>query len=117
EVGHARVVRRIVAARNDVGDGVVAGRQHADAGDHAVAVAVHDAVAAEHVHDARDRVEPDVLRQDLGRVLGAHEPGLEHREAGGHPHHERAAYEEVERVERVRQFQYAFHLPKTSAGG
>lgn len=37
-------------------------------------------------------------------VLGTYHPGLEHREAGGHPHDQYAANQEVKRIERIAQF-------------
>ena len=53
---------------------------------------------------AGDRIQADVLGQDLGRVLGADEACFEHREAGGHPHDEGAHHEEIEGIERVAEF-------------
>ncbi len=110
EVGQARVVS-VAATGDDVGRGIVAGAKQAaaqcqNALKHAAlkVARIHDRVTAQHVHDAGDRIETDVLGQDLGRVLGPHQTGFEHREARRHPHDERAHDEKVKCIERVGQF-------------
>ncbi len=104
EIRQVRVIRRVVAPGDDVGCGVIVSAEHAEARNDAVTISVHDAVTANHVHDACDRVQPDVLGQDFCRVLRAYETGLEHRKSRGHPHDQRTHHEEVERVECVAKF-------------
>ncbi len=101
KVGEVRVVG---VAGDDGVDRIIVRAQQADAGNQAARIPisrVHDPVSAQHVHDACDRVEADILRQNLGRVLGAHQARLQHREAGRHPHDERAAHQEIKGIERV----------------
>ena len=77
------------------------------------AAAVHDCVAADQVHDAAHRKQAEVLGQNFDGVLGADQTRFQHREAGGHPHHQRAANQEIEGVHRILQMEYvgaqAFH--------
>ncbi len=112
EIRQVRVIG-IAAAGDDVGRGVVARGEQAAAErrqaleDAAGKVArVHDRVTAQHVHDAGDRIEADVLGQNFSRVLGAHESGFEHRKARRHPHDECAHDEKVKCVQRISEFRH-----------
>ena len=67
-------------------------------------IAVHQVVAEDEVGESGYRVEADVLQTDHGGVLGPHGPGLEHGEAGAHPHDQRAPDQEREGVEHVDDF-------------
>ena len=73
---------------------VVRGR--VQAAQHAVPpvdVGVHQVVADRVVRRPCDRVQAEVLQADDGGVLRGHGAGFEHREAGGHPHHQDGAAE------------------------
>jgi hypothetical protein len=63
--------------------------------------AVHDRVAANHVHGAGYGEQGDVLGQDLSRILGAHQASFEHRKARRHPHDQSATDEKIKRIECV----------------
>ena len=115
EVGQIRVVD--VAAGRDHGiGGVVRGADQAAAQRHEACedaagkvtfghvTGVHQCVTGQHVHDAGDRIQAHVLRQNLCRVFGANQAGLEHREAGGHPHDQRAHDQEVKGIQGVAEF-------------
>ena len=67
-------------------------------------VHVHQVVADREVGEPGDRVEADVLQTDDGCVLRADGPGLQHREAGAHPHHQRTPDQERKGVEDEIQF-------------
>ena len=56
----------------------------------------HDLVTHDVEGEPRDRIEADVLQAHDGRVLGAHRTRFQHREAGAHPHDQRAPQEERE---------------------
>ncbi len=57
-----------------------------------------------------NREEGYVFGQDLYGVFRPNQPGLEHREACGHPHDQRSTYEEVESVQRILQLKnIVFH--------
>ena len=62
-------------------------------------LAVHELVAQEEVGQAGDGVDADVLKAYHGGVLGADRSGLQHGEAGAHPHDEGAPDQEGEGVE------------------
>ena len=70
---------------------------------------VHEVIADKHVHDAGDRVERDIFCEDFCRVLGAHQPCLQHGEPGSHPHHERAHDQEIKSIQGVAQVKNFFH--------
>ena len=70
----------------------------------AFAAGVHDVVAHQQVHGAGNGKQRNVLGQNFSGVLGTYHTGLEHREAGGHPHDQYAANQEVKRIERIAQF-------------
>jgi hypothetical protein len=73
--------------------------------------AVHDGVTAGQVHETGDGIERDVLGQDFGGVFGPHQAGLQHGEAGGHPHHQGATDKKVESVDGVLQLEdLVFHV-------
>ena len=104
-VGH-----RGVAARHDgLGGGLVATEQRdlvsarrvrqRERTDPAPDIDVHQVVADQIVGEAGDGIEADVLQADDRGVLGADRTGLQHGEAGAHPHDQRAPDEEREAVE------------------
>ena len=55
---------------------------------------IGDRVADHPEHQARNRVEPDVLETLDRDVLRTHQPGFEHGKASGHPHDEETADQE-----------------------
>ena len=67
-------------------------------------VVIHQVVANEEVGQGGDGVKADVLQADHGGVLGAHRAGLQHSEAGAHPHHQRSPDKEGEGVEHKGRF-------------
>ncbi len=104
-----RVGRAVIAVD---GDTVLTGdaRKQQAASDEAVALAVHQVVADQQVHDACDRVQRHVLGENLRRVLGANQPCLEHGEPRSHPHDQGTGKHEPERVQCVLKFLCRFHV-------
>ena len=69
-------------------------------------VHIHQVVADRIEGEACNRVETDVFQTDDGRILGANGPGLQHGEAGAHPHHQRAPDQERKGVEDEAQISF-----------
>lgn len=67
----------------------------------AIDAGVHQIVPDQVVHDAGEREQRDVLEQLGADAALADQPRLEHREARGHPHHQKAVHQEGQRVEDV----------------
>jgi hypothetical protein len=67
----------------------------------AVDAGVHQRVADDPEHHARNRIERDVLQTLHGNVLGTDQACFKHGKAGGHEHDQEAADQEQQRVEDV----------------
>ena len=75
-----------------------------------VIAAIHNGVAAYHVHGARHCEQRDVFGEDFHRVLASDQTGFKHCEASRHPHDQRAADQEVEGVQGILQLKnIVFH--------